>query len=183
MHQNITQNVFGRKADSTSSVPVPAPFTPSRRVRPARSRTPTSVRRTERTATLTDPYMPPEALAIQDQRESFDPSQPSAPHPGDGESAPNNAAGWLTPHGLDPSPPQALPDQPVDLTGDDDDGQPDLSRIVPTTPEGIADEPLPQLPAKRPFDALKADVSARMNAPGSFELYGYQSDFARPFRI
>ena len=182
MHQNITQNVFGRKADSTSSVPVPAPFTPSRRVRPARSRTPTSVRRTERTATLTDPYMPPEALAIQDQRESFDPSQPSAPHPGDGESAPNNAAGWLTPHGLDPSPPQALPDQPVDLTGDDDDGQPDLSRIVPTTPEGIADEPLPQLPAKRPFDALKADVSARMNAPGSFELYGYQSDFARPFQ-
>ncbi|CAK9056155.1 unnamed protein product [Durusdinium trenchii] len=122
------------------------------------------------------------ALAIQDQRESFDPSQPSAPHPGDGESAPNNAAGWLTPHGLDPSPPQALPDQPVDLTGDDDDGQPDLSRIVPTTPQGIADEPLPQLPAKRPFDALKADVSARMNAPGSFELYGYQSDFARPFQ-
>ncbi|CAK9056145.1 unnamed protein product [Durusdinium trenchii] len=112
MHQNITQNVFGRKADSTSLVPVPAPFTPSRRVRPARSRTTTSVRRAERTATLTDPYMPPEALAIQDQRESFDPSQPSAPHPGDGESAPNNAAGWLTPHGLDPSPPQALPDQP-----------------------------------------------------------------------
>ena len=126
--------------------------------------------------------MPPEALAIQDQRESFDPSQPSAPHPGNGERAPNNAAGWLTPHGLDPSPPQALPDQPVDLTGDDDDGQPDLSRIVPTTPEGIADEPLPQLPAKRPFDTLKADVSARMNTPGSFELYGYQSDFARPFQ-
>ena len=29
---------------------------------------------------------------------------------------------------------------------------------------------------------FKADVSARMNAPGSFELYGYQSDFARPFQ-
>lgn len=51
--QSATQNVFGKRADSATSIPAPAPFTPSRRVRPARSRTPTSVRRAERTATLT----------------------------------------------------------------------------------------------------------------------------------
>ncbi|CAK9043953.1 Protein NO VEIN (Protein EMBRYO DEFECTIVE 2597) [Durusdinium trenchii] len=80
------------------------------------------------------PLTTPEALAIQDQRESFDPSQPSAPHPGDGESA----------------------------------------RDVLMDAQRRCRRALASASGQAAIRCFKADVSARMNAPGSFELYGYQ---------
>ena len=51
------------------------------------------------------------------------------------------------------------------------------------TPPELAEptEPLPVLPAKRPFDALTMDVKARRVTNSSFELFNYQSKCARPF--
>ena len=174
MKQKITQNIFGKGSASTAT-PLPAPFTPSRRSRPARSRTPTSVRRLEREGTFTDPYMLASAgqEALADQIAPDTPAlEPSEQHPGGVTGVPNSGARWLTPRNPVTPPLQGLPEQePVDLTGEDDDlpqpGEPDLTRVAPVTPDDLGDEPLPTLPAKRPFHALKTDITARKAGQGS----------------
>ena len=137
------------------------------------------------------PEVPPIADAAPSQET---PQEHSEPHPGESSGVPNTEARWLTPPDPDSLPTQALPSSGldplpvleasdmVDLTGEDDQPGRNLEEIVPTTPPELAEptEPLPVLPAKRPFDALVMDVKARRVTNSSFELFNYQSKFARP---
>lgn len=185
MQQNInqTQNVFGGPEHAS-----PAPFTPSRRMR---SRTPVSQKRlqTTRQATMTSPEVKPVEDAVSNLTQQI----PSLPHQGDTDRVPNTEARWLTPQDLpDLPPPQGLPAgsgempdpapalQVVDLTGDNDNDGGHLQEIIPQTPPDL-DEPLPVLPAKRPFDALKTDVMARKAGNSSLRALQLPEHFCTTF--